>query len=165
MSVNWYLGTCVAIWLGAVGQCSATSDVSCGQFSSRDSDDYWISVGRCPSCTSLEGCGFCESSLQCLDGTELGPSGNMPCLSWSFQEISCPVAPNCQDYLDCSACASQDQCAWCASDTSCSTISEAFSKDCRGLVFEAPCPEKMSSGTTSTSQQRKYSFLFKPNVL
>eukprot|EP01032_Pedospumella_encystans_P022255 gene22255-25219_t len=48
--------------------------------------------------------------------------------------------PNCGDYNDCYGCASQDQCAWCASDNTCNTISDAFSKDCRGLVFEPPCP-------------------------
>ena len=147
MAVGWYFGAFVVVWLGIAEHCSAIGNVSCSQFSSRDLDDYWESVGRCPSCTNLESCGFCESSLQCLDGAESGPSGNIPCLTWSFQEISCPTAPNCQDYLDCSSCASQDQCAWCASETTCTTISDAFSKDCRGLIFETPCPVKMSSGT------------------
>jgi hypothetical protein len=118
----------------------------CSQFSSKDSDDFWVSVGRCPSCTEEIGCGFCESTLQCLDGTATGPSNSSPCASWSFEKNSCPAVPNCEEYFDCSGCASQDQCAWCASENLCTTISEAFSRDCRGLVFEPPCPDKFVSG-------------------
>lgn len=50
------------------------------------------------------------------------------------------AVPNCQDYTDCQGCASQEECAWCASDNTCSTISDVFERDCRGLVFEPPCP-------------------------
>jgi hypothetical protein len=50
------------------------------------------------------------------------------------------AVPNCQDYVDCLGCASQEECAWCASDNTCSTISDVFERDCRGLVFEPPCP-------------------------
>ncbi len=50
--------------------------------------------------------------------------------------------------MDCSSCASQEQCAWCASDNLCTTMSEAFSKDCRGLVFELPCPANFVAGMT-----------------
>jgi len=56
------------------------------------------------------------------------------------------VVPNCGDYVDCYGCASQEQCAWCASENLCTTISEAFSRDCRGLVFEPPCPNNFVSG-------------------
>jgi hypothetical protein len=54
--------------------------------------------------------------------------------------------PHCQDYMDCAGCAKQDQCAWCASENLCTTIADAFSKDCRGLVFELPCPESYIVG-------------------
>ena len=121
-------------------------DLACSQFSSKDSDDFWVSVGSCSSCTESKGCGFCESTLQCLNGTSSGPSDSMPCPSWSFEANSCPIVPNCEDYLDCSGCAMQDQCAWCASESLCTTISDAFSRDCRGLVFEPPCPDKYVSG-------------------
>jgi hypothetical protein len=50
------------------------------------------------------------------------------------------AVPNCQDYTDCQGCAAQEECAWCASDNTCSTISDVFERDCRGLVFEPPCP-------------------------
>jgi hypothetical protein len=50
------------------------------------------------------------------------------------------VVPNCGDYIDCFNCASQEQCAWCASENVCTTISEGFSKECGGLVFDPPCP-------------------------
>lgn len=56
------------------------------------------------------------------------------------------MVPNCGDYVDCNSCASQEQCAWCASDNMCTTMSEAFSKDCRGLVFDLPCPANFVAG-------------------
>lgn len=56
------------------------------------------------------------------------------------------VMPHCEDYTDCSGCAKQDQCAWCASENLCTTVADAFSKDCRGLVFELPCPENYIVG-------------------
>jgi len=51
--------------------------------------------------------------------------------------------------VDCSSCASQEQCAWCASENTCLTISDAFSSDCRGIVFETPCPTDYLSGALS----------------
>jgi len=113
---------------------------ACSQFSSSETDSYWDAIGRCDSCTALSNCGFCVSTLKCIDGLESGPTDGSPCPAWSFGGSDCPVVPNCGDYVDCSSCASQEQCAWCASDNLCTTMSEAFSKDCRGLVFELPCP-------------------------
>lgn len=56
------------------------------------------------------------------------------------------VMPTCSDYVDCLGCAGNDQCAWCASENSCVTVSDAFSKDCRGVVFDLPCPSNYVSG-------------------
>ena len=56
------------------------------------------------------------------------------------------VIPNCADYVDCFGCAAQDQCAWCASENVCASISDAFTMDCRGLVFELPCPTNYVAG-------------------
>ncbi len=55
-------------------------------------------------------------------------------------------AANCGDYVDCYNCATQEQCAWCASENVCYSLSEAFSKDCRGLIFEPPCPSNYIPG-------------------
>lgn len=129
-----------------IASSSSATSLSCARFSSRDSDSFAESAGRCPSCIADIGCGFCESSLQCLNGSASGPSGSLPCPSWLFDENSCPEVPNCEEFKDCSGCALQDQCAWCASEGVCSTISDAFSRDCRGLVFEPPCPDKFISG-------------------
>ena len=54
--------------------------------------------------------------------------------------------PNCIENVDCFSCASKEECAWCASENVCTTISEAFSKDCSGLVFEPPCPSNYVAG-------------------
>lgn len=61
---------------------------------------------------------------------------------------NCPFSavPNCGEYGDCNRCAMHDQCAWCASESMCTTIADAFSMDCRGLVFEPPCPDTYVSG-------------------
>lgn len=56
------------------------------------------------------------------------------------------AVPNCQDYLDCESCAVQDECAWCASENVCTTQADAFSRDCRGLVFDLPCPANFVAG-------------------
>jgi hypothetical protein len=113
----------------------------CGSFSAADNEDYWDAVRRCNQCTDNPDCGYCLSTLQCLTGTDTGPGFDIPCPSWTFSNSSCPVVPNCGDFFDCRMCAVHDQCAWCASEGVCTTISEAFSKDCHGLVFEPPCPD------------------------
>jgi hypothetical protein len=55
------------------------------------------------------------------------------------------VVPRCGEYVDCLSCASDSECAWCASENQCTTIGEAFSMDCRGLVFDPPCPSSYVS--------------------
>ena len=56
------------------------------------------------------------------------------------------AVPNCAEYSTCNSCATQNECAWCASENSCVLYSEAFSKDCRGVVFDAPCPSSYVTG-------------------
>ena len=123
------------------------SELVCQNFSALENEDYWPAMSRCAPCTENPGCGFCQSTLQCLLGSNVGPVNGSPCSSWSFSVDSCPAIPNCGDFTDCNGCALRDECAWCASEAVCTTVSEAFSKDCRGLVFEPPCPENYVSGT------------------
>lgn len=113
---------------------------SCGTFSPPEGASYWQSLGQCLPCTSSEACGFCTSTLQCLPGTQLGPFDDVPCPEWHYESSSCPAIPNCQAYTNCQSCAAIDQCAWCASDNLCLTYAEAFDHDCRGLIFDPPCP-------------------------
>lgn len=58
-----------------------------------------------------------------------------------FEEI-----PKCGEFVDCGSCAQEESCAWCASESVCITLSQAFSKDCRGLVFDPPCPSSYVPG-------------------
>jgi len=67
--------------------------------------------------------------------------------------------------MDCNGCAKQDHCAWCASENVCTTISEAFSKDCRGLVFEPPCPENYVAGKVILFRHFSSRFLFTSYVI
>ena len=71
---------------------SANTNVTsvCSQFSAKDSDDFWVSIGRCAPCAQEQYCGFCQSTLQCLNGTVEGPLNGIPCPSWSFSSDSCP---------------------------------------------------------------------------
>lgn len=79
----------ICILLLRVNNATTTSD-SCVQYSAKDTDEYWDAVGKCPVCASNQGCGFCMSSLQCLEGNDNGPINGLPCSSWSFSNITCP---------------------------------------------------------------------------
>ena len=95
---------------------SADNNSSCSVYSSLDTDDFWVSVGRCIPCIQSTGCGFCQSTLQCLDGTLNGPSDGFPCPTWMYSMDQCPALPHCETFNNCGSCATQDQCAWCASE-------------------------------------------------
>lgn len=47
-------------------------------------------VGNCTDCVDVGGCGYCLSTLQCVDGTSIGPSDGSPCPSWIFEADVCP---------------------------------------------------------------------------
>lgn len=47
-------------------------------------------LGRCPACTGFEKCGYCLSTLQCVEGNAAGPLDKSPCPSWSYASDGCP---------------------------------------------------------------------------
>jgi hypothetical protein len=57
-----------------------------------------------------------------------------------------PVIPDCSGYPDCTSCTSVDECAWCASESRCLTVNEVFSTNCRGTVYDLPCPSSFVGG-------------------
>lgn len=118
-----------------------SESLNCTLFSSTDSETYWDAVSKCPDCNAMNGCGFCLSTLRCMEGTESGPSSDMPCPTWAFDQTACPIIPDCDIQGDCGSCAVTSGCTWCASQSRCATTSDAFSSDCRGMVFELPCPD------------------------
>lgn len=139
----WLYWVTVWAWCIKTHRALAAGAVSCSAYSASDQDSFWDALGKCPLCLSQSNCGFCVSTLQCLGGAASGPDNGTPCPQWTFGgQQNCPAVPNCGDHLDCAGCAKQDECAWCASENACTTISDAFSRDCRGLVFEPPCPDK-----------------------
>ncbi|MBI5517344.1 MAG: hypothetical protein HY909_26460 [Deltaproteobacteria bacterium] len=120
-----YLGAVVRSLILAAGILlltagSASAQSECGGASS------------CPSCTAMDGCGWCNG--QCLSGTQAGGGA---CTSaagnWAWVPGQCagataprppatpqppsgqPSAPSgtCGRATTCSACASQDGCGWC----------------------------------------------------
>ena len=99
-----------------VSTTSSAGDSSCNVYSSLDTDDFWVSVGRCAPCIQSTGCGFCQSTLQCMNGTASGPSNGFPCPTWTYSLEQCPALPHCETFSNCGSCATQDQCAWCASE-------------------------------------------------
>ena len=136
------------VWLAAFILVAAAADslpTNCSSYSSLADEEFWDAVSRCPACAQASQCGYCMSTLQCMEGTSLGPSNGTPCPSWTFDGSICPNVPNCKDYSDCGSCAKMEECAWCASEEICTTVSDAFSRECRGLVFEPPCPDSFVS--------------------
>ena len=107
---------------------------------SAEEGDYWTEVSKCSGCLGTSGCGYCLSTLTCLDGTADGPSDGSPCPNWLSEPNSCPVIPTCNVFTNCGDCAGAADCAWCSSQNTCMTISDVYSHDCTGTVFDAPCP-------------------------
>lgn len=94
----------------------------------------------CADCAGSSGCGFCLSTGACLRGDPSGPLSGSPCPTWLGDSASCPKEPVCEDHRDCGGCVSDESCAWCASEQRCLDLSEIFTSDCHGTIFDAPCP-------------------------
>ncbi len=118
----------------------------CEEVSGDSDGPFWSEAAKCNDCVLTEGCGYCFSTLRCIEGTQSGPLDGSPCPEWLFSENECPVVPECHGYLKCNECAAVDDCAWCASQGKCMTISETFEESCRGSVFDLPCPDSFIAG-------------------
>jgi hypothetical protein len=102
---------CLWFFFGSIIPWVSSEEEICSAFSAGDADDFWFvdflkiyllmkflfffsirdSLGRCPSCTSLDACGYCLSTLQCIPGTADGPmESSYPCPSWTFVQDGCP---------------------------------------------------------------------------
>ena len=89
--------------------------------------------------------------MKCLSGTNSsGPTDGTSCDQWTFTVDTCHVAPVCHDYLSCDGCTEHEECVWCASSDSCTSLPEALGSDCRGLVFDPPCPDTYVAGWFSS---------------
>ena len=119
---------------------------------------YRAEVANCSACVTTPGCGYCLSTLQCVEGSSTGPADGLPCPSWLTSSGECPVVPTCDEHLNCNACAGDFECAWCASKGLCMVMSEIFSTDCRGTVFDQPCP-------TSFVGENRYVLFFSFNCI
>ena len=70
-----------------------TQAATCASFNDGVEKPYWQEVATCGSCISQSGCGYCMSTLRCMDGDRNGPSNNVACPNWISQgaEVSsCP---------------------------------------------------------------------------
>ena len=125
---------------------SSTLLIAAGSFAqncedfSNEGGDYYEAISDCDGCTSHAHCGFCLSTLQCLEGDFDGPSNGSPCNYWLTSTGECPEIPQCEQLSTCGACVDMEDCAWCASEQRCLTVSEIFMTECEGSIFDAPCP-------------------------
>lgn len=148
-------------------QCSQGD--SSGSFGEAKCDDWLFGENSCPgkSCTfPTDRTYFPESLLNAVHcwwkiSTPLLASADIVaavcfCLFvFSFVLWLLGLAiPVCGEYIDCLSCAADKECAWCASANQCLTIGDAMSADCRGLVFDPPCPTNYIAG----EQRRSFSF-------
>ncbi len=122
----------------ALGVCESVTGDSDGPF--------WIEAAKCSKCVLTDGCGYCFSSMRCIEGGIDGPLDESPCPEWIMTENECPVVPDCEEHSDCSKCAAVDDCAWCASEGACVPIAATLEENCRGIVFELPCPDSFIAG-------------------
>lgn len=118
----------------------------CKELTPKVAKTYWDMVEICMPCLATEGCGFCHSTLQCIEGDVSGPFSGPPCPDWLASTEDCPSTPECTKLTDCSSCAGTEECAWCASESSCMTIEATYTTNCRGTVFDAPCPNSYIGG-------------------
>ena len=100
----------------------------------------------CPTCIAHEGCGYCHSTLMCIEGDANGPLDGLPCPDWFLEVDDCPAIPQCTNMTDCNTCAAANECAWCSSQDKCLTIEDTYSANCRSTVFAAPCPDSFIGG-------------------
>ena len=132
--------TIAAAATASASAASPSVATACAAFSDDLDQPYWEEVKNCSSCAATAGCGYCMSTLRCVAGDPLGPIDGTPCPDWAFEAPKCPLLPTCHAQTNCNTCAGAEDCAWCASEKRCLTISEIFSENCRGTVFDLPCP-------------------------
>ena len=61
----------------------------CSDYGNRE-DTYWNEVSKCGGCVSNKGCGYCLSTLNCVEGSSDGPLDRSPCPTWLYNETLCP---------------------------------------------------------------------------
>ena len=150
----------------SVSVCDAFNDIPDSSYG-----DFWKESSQCSPCVAHPKCGYCLSTLTCIEGDEYGTLDGSPCPAFIFKEIPphevkaltlqseqdrsipiprvCPKKPQCDDFADCDRCAAAPECAWCASRSECMVVSEVFSSNsslaCRGTVFDLPCPNSFTA--------------------
>ena len=111
----------------------------CERFSN-DGGDYYEAISDCGACAANPSCGFCLSTLQCMERGSNGPLSGLPCNYWLTAAAECPEIPQCEQLSSCGVCVDMEGCAWCASEQRCLTVSEIFLSECEGSIFDPPCP-------------------------
>ena len=102
----------------------------CERFSN-DGGDYYEAISDCGACAANPSCGFCLSTLQCMERGSDGPLSGLPCNYWLTAAAECPEIPQCEQLSSCGVCVDMEGCAWCASEQRCLTVSEIFSQSAK----------------------------------
>jgi len=73
----------------------------------------------CTPCVSIDGCGWCEVTEECLPGDVNGPGGNPAnCSDWQF--VTClPEECNMLSPFGCERCVKDPFCGWCSTNKAC----------------------------------------------
>jgi len=101
----------------------------------------------CASCSGQTGCGWCASTLLCLDGTAAGPSTGS-CAVWGTSPDTC-TENQCLTSSTCSDCTGNPYCGWCANTNMCHS-GDAFGPSV------ATCPSSWQWSTPSCDACHRY---------
>ena len=157
MVAGKYRSICVLL-LSAV--CVLSEDYCASRSFDYDSGGLAGLEATCADCAGSSGCGFCLSTGACSAGDSSGPLDGSTCPTWLGDGASCPKEPVCDDHTDCGGCVSDESCAWCASEQRCLDLSEIFTSDCHGTIFDAPCPASWAPETRVVGD-----FILEPDAL
>lgn len=53
----------------------------------------------CGKCVVTAGCGYCLSSLQCMEGNEVGPTDGLECDEWLYTTDEVNICPSILIYI------------------------------------------------------------------
>jgi hypothetical protein len=88
----------------------------------------------CQACNDTPGCGFCESTGECMSDSRMG---SCPSTEWRDSLSECEV---CTGYGSCGACLGDAFCGWCASSGRCMTARSGGSppEPCGDWLYSVP---------------------------
>lgn len=81
-------------------------------------------ITDCGACIDASGCGWCDSTDECLDGGFFGPESG-DCDDWDWYSWTCDNTDACSTSTTCGECTSRGTCGWCNASDECMTGTSA----------------------------------------